>query len=451
VTDTVVQFVVAAVLVALGGLSAGAEAALSRVSRTASEDLEREGRRGAARLRQVLEDPARYLNLLTLLRVSCELVATVLVTVAMLDVLDPVWQAMLAAGVTMVVVSYIAIGVSPRTLGRQHPAAISLVAARLVHPLARFLGPLPQLLILVGNALTPGKGFRDGPFASEAELRELVDLAEENQLIEDRERAMIHSVFELGDTIVREVMVPRTDVVFIERDKTLRQALSLALRSGFSRIPVIGEGTDDVLGVAYLKDLVRRTYVHREGESVEKVESVMRPAVFVPESKPVDELLRDMQSEQTHVAIVVDEYGGTAGLVTIEDVLEEIVGEITDEYDVEQSLVEDLPDGSLRVSTRLHVDELAERLDVELQDDDVDTVGGLLAKHLGRVPIPGAHAWVQGLELTAESAHGRRNRIGTVLVRRVEDEPASATPDQETAAPVDNGEQSRETADARDR
>ena len=205
----------------------------------------------------------------------------------------------------------------------------------MVYPLARVLGPLPQLLILVGNALTPGKGFREGPFASEAELRDLVDLAEENQLIEDRERMMIHSVFELGDTIVREVMVPRTDVVFIERTKTLRQAMSLALRSGFSRIPVIGEGIDDVLGVVYLKDIVRRTYVHRDGESVEKVDSVMRPAVFVPESKPVDELLREMQAQQTHVAIVVDEYGGTAGLVTIEDVLEEIVGEITDEYDVE--------------------------------------------------------------------------------------------------------------------
>ena len=424
---TTLLLVVAALLVVLGGLAAGAEAALSRVSRVAADELQREGRRGAVRLQQVLADPARYLNLLTLLRVTAELVATVLVTVAMLDLFDTTWQAVLVASTSMVVVSYIAIGVSPRTLGRQHPAPIALAGARFVHPLARVLGPLPQLLILVGNAVTPGKGFAEGPFASEAELRELVDLAEENQLIEDRERVMIHSVFELGDTIVREVMVPRTDVVFIERDKTLRQALSLALRSGFSRIPVIGDGTDDVVGVAYLKDIVRRTYVHREGESVEKVESVMRPAVFVPESKPVDELLREMQAQQTHVAIVVDEYGGTAGLVTIEDVLEEIVGEITDEYDVETPMIEELPDGVLRVSTRLHLDELSERLDVELEDDDVDTVGGLLAKHLGRVPIPGAQVGVHGVELTAESAHGRRNRIGTVLVRRVSeatDEPA---------------------------
>ena len=429
---TTYLLVLAVLLVAIAGLLAGAEAALSRVSRTAAEELVKEGRRGANRLQQVLEDPARYLNLLTLLRVTAELVATVLVTVAALDLFDNQWQAVLAASASMVLVSYIAIGVSPRTLGRQHPAPIALAGARFVHPLARVLGPLPQLLILVGNALTPGKGFSEGPFASEAELRELVDLAEENQLIEDRERVMIHSVFELGDTIVREVMVPRTDVVFIERTKTLRQALSLALRSGFSRIPVIGEGTDDVVGVAYLKDLVRRTYVHREGESIERVDSVMRPAIFVPESKPVDELLREMQAQQTHVAIVVDEYGGTAGLVTIEDVLEEIVGEITDEYDVEAPLVDELPDGSLRVSARLHLDELSERLDVELEDDDVDTVGGLLAKHLGRVPIPGAQVWLHGIELTAESAQGRRNRIGTVLVRR-----AAAVPDDDPLEAAD--------------
>ena len=431
-----VQFVIIAVLlVILAGLSAGAESALSRVARVTADELARDGRRGAGRLQQVLADPARYLNVLTLVRVSCELVATVLVTVVCLDLIDRRGLAMLIAAATMIVVSYIAIGVSPRTLGRQHPAPIALAAARMVHPLTRVLGPLPQLLILVGNALTPGKGLRDGPFASEAELRDLVDRAEENSVIEDRERMMIHSVFELGDTIVREVMVPRTDVVFIERSKTLRQALSLALRSGFSRIPVIGEGTDDVVGVTYLKDLVRRTYVHRDGESIERVDTVMRPAVFVPESKPIDQLLREMQAQQTHIAIVVDEYGGTAGLVTIEDVLEEIVGEITDEYDVEAPLIEELADGALRVSTRLHLGELSERLDLELEDDDVDTVGGLLAKHLGRVPIPGAQVWLHGLELTAEGIQGRRNRIGTVVVRR---------------AGADLGEQTLEAADVHD-
>jgi CBS domain containing-hemolysin-like protein len=417
VTDLEILFViVAAVLVVLAGLFAGAEVALSRVSRLRVEEYVRQRRRAADRLQQVVSDPPRYLNVLLLLRTVCEITATVLVSLVCLALFGESWQAVFVAAGIMLVVSYVVIGVSPRTLGRQNADRIALVAASPTWWLARVLRPITILLILVGNALTPGKGFRDGPFSSEAELRDLVDLAEERALIEDDERQMIHSVFELGDTIVREVMVPRTDMVVIERTKTLRQAVSLALRSGFSRIPVIGDNLDDVMGVAYLKDLVRRTYEFHEGESTERVESVMRPASFVPDSKPVDEVLREMQVNQVHVAIVVDEYGGTAGLVTIEDILEEIVGEITDEYDTEVPPVEVLPDGAYRVTARLPVEELAELTDRELRDDDVDTVGGLLAKHLGRVPIPGAQADVAGLRLVAESAEGRRNRIGTVLV-----------------------------------
>jgi CBS domain containing-hemolysin-like protein len=421
----------AAVLVVVGGLFASVEAALSRLSRVRAEELAREGRRGAEALRVMLADPARYLNVLTLLRVMCELMATVLVTVVCLEAFASSWQAVLVAAGVMVVVSYIVVGVSPRTLGRQHADRVALAGGPLTRGITRVLGPLPQLLILVGNALTPGRGFREGPFASEAELRDLVDQAQESRLIEDEERAMIHSVFELGDTIVREVMVPRTDMVFIERHKTLRQALSLGLRSGFSRIPVVGDGVDDVVGIVYLKDLVRRTHEYRDGESVERVEQVMRPATFVPESKPVAVLLREMQAGQIHMAIVVDEYGGTAGLVTIEDILEEIVGEIADEYDREAPQVERLAGDAVRVSTRLHVDDLGELFGVELDDDDVDTVGGLLAKHLGVVPIPGSQATVEGLTLTAETAHGRRNRVGTVLVARespADREPSGATP-----------------------
>jgi CBS domain containing-hemolysin-like protein len=408
--------VVAAILVVLAGLFAGAEVALSRVSRTRVEEYVRQGRRAADRLQQVVGDPPRYLNVLLLLRTLCEITATVLVSLVCLALFGESWQAVLVAAGIMLVLSYVVIGVSPRTLGRQHADRIALAAAAPAYWLARALRPITILLILVGNALTPGKGFREGPFTSEAELRDLVDLAEERALIEDDERQMIHSVFELGDTIVREVMVPRTDMVFIERAKTLRQTVSLALRSGFSRIPVIGENLDDVVGVAYLKDLVRRTYEFHEGESTERVESVMRAAAYVPDSKPVDEVLREMQLNQVHLAIVVDEYGGTAGLVTIEDILEEIVGEITDEYDTEVPPVEVLPQGAYRVTARLPVEELAELTDRDLKDDDVDTVGGLLAKHLGRVPIPGAQADVAGLRLVAESAEGRRNRIATVLV-----------------------------------
>jgi CBS domain containing-hemolysin-like protein len=227
-------------------------------------------------------------------------------------------------------------------------------------------------------------------------------------------------VFELGDTLVREVMVPRTDVVFIERSKTLRQAMSLALRSGYSRIPVIGESLDDIVGFAYLKDLTKRVFDRHEAETTERVESVMRPVLYVPDSKPIDALLREMQAERKHVAVVVDEYGGTAGLVTIEDVLEEIVGEITDEYDVARVDVERLPDGSVRVSSRYPVDDLEEITGVAVDDDDVDSVGGLMAKHLGRVPIAGSVVEVDGLRFEAEAPAGRRNRIGTVLVSRLE-------------------------------
>ena len=303
-------------------------------------------------------------------------------------------------------------------------------AAAVLRPLVRLLGPLPRLLQATGGALSPdseGATARPAPRRSCAAWSTCWSSA---RIIEPDEREMIHSVFELGDTIVREVMVPRTDMVFVERGKTLRQALSLALRSGFSRIPVVGENLDDVVGIAYLKDIVTRSYEHREGESAETVDSVMRPATFVPESKPIDELLREMQARQIHVAIVIDEYGGTAGLVTIEDILEEIVGEIADEYDREQPPVEWLGADEARVTARLSVEELAELFDVSIEAEDVETVGGLLAQRLGRVPIAGAVATVAGLRLTAESLAGRRNRIGTVRVERIgpDTEPSPPSP-----------------------
>ncbi|GAA2303816.1 hemolysin family protein [Nonomuraea roseoviolacea subsp. roseoviolacea] len=418
-------------LVVIGGLIASAETALTRISRVRAEEFVREGRRGAVRLQAIVTDPPRYLNLLLLLRLSCELVATVIVTLLSIDRLGDQGWAYVTAAAVMIVVSYVIVGVSPRTLGRQHAEPIALAGAPIVYGLTRIFGPLPKLLILLGNALTPGKGFREGPFTSEAELRDLVDLAEERRVIEPDEREMIHSVFELGDTLVREVMVPRTDMVFIERGKTLSQALSLALRSGFSRIPVVGENEDDVVGIAYLKDIIRRVHESGQDGGAERIDSIMRPATYVPESKPIDQLLREMQARQIHLAIVIDEYGGTAGLVTIEDVLEEIVGEIADEYDQEAPRVEPMPDGALRVTARMPVDELGELFDTEIEVDDVETVGGLLAHALGRVPIAGSQAEVAGLQLTAESLAGRRNRISTVVVRRVtrpegETVPASA-------------------------
>jgi CBS domain containing-hemolysin-like protein len=429
-TSDVVALIVAICLIPLGGLFACVDSALGRVSVARVEEFLREERKGAKALRTIVNDRARYTNLLLLLRVTCELTATVLVTIVARAQFGTHWPVTLLTVLVMVVVSYALVGVGPRTIGRQHPYTVALSGAGAVRVLGRVFNPLASLLILFGNAVTPGRGFRDGPFASEVELRELADMAEERGVVAHGERQMIQSVFELGDTIAREVMVPRTEVVWIERTKTVPQALALALRSGFSRIPVTGENADDVVGVAYLKDLARRAQ-DAEGARATQVDEVMRDATYVPESKPVDELLREMQARRTHIAIVIDEYGGTAGLVTIEDILEEIVGEITDEYDVERAPIERIDADTARVSARLAVEDLSELFGVELPDrDDIETVGGLLAEALGRVPIPGAHAEAYGLNLTAESAGGRRNRIDTVLVTRLpragDEEPATS-------------------------
>jgi CBS domain containing-hemolysin-like protein len=416
----------AVLLVLLAGLASMTDAALATVSQARAAELAREGRRGAGALAAVASDVVRYVNLLLLLRLLCELTATTLVALVAVDTWGIGWQAALVSAGAMTLVSFVVVGVAPRTLGRQHAYAVGRATAPLVRWLGKVLNPLAKLLILIGNAVTPGKGFPEGPFGSQVELRELVDLAEQRGVVEHGEREMIHSVFTLGDTIAREVMVPRTEMVWIEGPKTLQQALFLFLRSGFSRIPVIGESVDDVLGVLYLKDVIRRTQNGDPGATAQAVSEAMRPANFVPESKPVDDLLSEMQAARNHLVIVVDEYGGTAGLVTIEDILEEIVGEITDEYDVERPPIEHLEDGAVRVTARLPIEDLGDVFGVELPADEVETVGGLLAQTLGRVPIPGAKAEVRGLHLTAEGTTGRRNRIDSVLVRRMRSEPGTA-------------------------
>ena len=419
--------VAAAALVVLAGLFSAADAALSSASRARADEMLAEGRTGARRLTILLADPVRYLNTALFLRLLCEIAATVIVTQLVRNAWGGAFWAAAATSIAiMLVVSFVVIGVAPRTLGRQHPERVALASATPLYVVTTVLGPLPRLLILIGNAITPGRGFREGPFSTETELRELVDLAEASAVIESGERKMIHSVFEFGDTIAREVMVPRTDVVYIEHYKNLRQTMSLFLRSGFSRVPVIGENLDDILGFAYLKDLVRRDFEAPDVEFTQRVEEVMRPAHFVPDSKPVDALLAEMQADRQHIAVVVDEYGGTAGLITIEDLLEEIVGEITDEFDEDEIEVEVLDEGSARVSSRFPVDDLHELFGFEVDEEDVDSVGGLMAKHLGRVPIPGSHVEAHGLRFEAEQATGRRNKIGTVLIQM-------AAPARETA------------------
>ena len=419
--------VAAAFLALVAGWGANAEAALALVSATGAAERaagDKPGRNKQTRLATVAADLPRYMSVLLLVRALCEIFAAVLVTAAFVSWFDDDWRAVLSALAVMTGLRYLLTGVRPQT-GRVGPRTERTAhrAAAFLFPLTRALGPLPRLLVACGNALPPTRQVRppadqDGP-VDRAELRGLVDYLERRTGIEPGERDMVRSVFELGDTIVREVMVPRTDMVFIEADKTVEQALSLALRSGFSRIPVVGENEDDVVGIAYLKDIVAWSHDHPGAEATEKAATVMRPASYVPDSKPVDELLRQMQAQRNHVAVVIDEYGGTAGLVTIEDILEEIVGEIADEYDEnERPPVEWLSADSARVTARLSVTELGELFGVNLEDEDVETVAGLLAHALGRVPIAGSTATVRGLKLTAEHLAGRRNKIDTVLVER---------------------------------
>ncbi|HTR94635.1 MAG TPA: hemolysin family protein [Trebonia sp.] len=393
-------FLAATLLIIAAGWCAGAQSALAR---TDSDGLD------------------RYGSLLTLIRVIAEISGAVLVTLAFAHWLGGGWQVFLPSVGVLLVARYVLIGVGPRAMGRQRAERVAATARRLLRPLYAALGPAARLLDRVTGALPFGGQGADPELSGRPGVEDLVDYIESQDEIEPGEREMVRSVVELGDTIVREVMVPRTDMVFLERDKTLNQALSLALRSGFSRIPVSGESTDDVVGIAYLKDVVAWIVQHQDAEETDHVEKVMRPATYVPDSKPVDELLRQMQVQRIHVAIVIDEYGGTAGLVTIEDILEEIVGEIADEYDTEQPPVEWLAPGTARVTARLPVTDLGEAFGVTIDAEDVETVGGLLAHQLGRVPIAGSEATVAGLHLTAENVAGRRNKLGTVLIERVEE------------------------------
>jgi CBS domain containing-hemolysin-like protein len=384
----------AIVLIGVSGWCAGAQTAMARADSDALE---------------------QYGSLLTLLRVCAEVAAAVLVTLAFAHWLGGGWQVFLPAVGALLLARYVLIGVGPRAMGRKRAERVARTARSLLSP----LGQLSRALDAVAEALPFGGHGADPELNGRPGVDDLVDYIESQDEIEPGEREMVRSVFELGDTIAREVMVPRTDMVFIARDKTVGQALSLALRSGFSRIPVTGENTDDVVGIGYLKDMVAWDHEHPGTEHTERVEKIMRPATYVPESKPVDELLRQMQLQRTHVAIVIDEYGGTAGLVTIEDILEEIVGEIADEYDNERAPVEWLGPDAARVTARLPVTELEELFGVTIDAEDVETVGGLLGHELGRVPIAGSEATVAGLKLTAENVAGRRNKLGTVLIERV--------------------------------
>lgn len=427
----------ALVFLSFAFLLTAAESAFSYLPRHDAEQAILQSR-GTA-LKRIMAQPVAHMRALRFWRVWFEMASAVAVTVVLHSLLDNVWLAGLAATGIMALVGFVIVGVSPRQLGRVHSAGLVRFTAPLIRGLCGVLGPIPGWLVTLGSAVAPGAPADNEAFFSEEEFRELVDRASESDVIEDNEAELIQSVFDFGDTLVRSVMVPRTDILCIDSGSTLHRAMSLFLRSGYSRIPVIGENTDQILGIVYLKDVAAVIHNLGPGEEPPLVDELSREVRYVPDSKPVSELLRELQKESTHVAIVIDEYGGTAGLVTLEDLIEEIVGEIVDEYDTESAEAVELGDGSYRVSARMSIDDLGELFDLELDDDEVDTVGGLLAKALGRVPIVGSTVAVHGLSLRADRLEGRRNRVSHIIAAAAAKEETDLNELLDEAAQIQQG------------
>ena len=405
---------VAVLLVVFAGYLAAADAALGVLSRADLLEIASTSRARKS-LTAIAADVGAHVNAVNFMRVVAETTAAVLVTLAFAYLFPEWWWALLASAFIMTLASFVLVGSSPRSVGRVHARAVVRASAWSVHGIRVLLGPIAAALVAIGNRVTPG---RTATFSSEEQLLSMVDEATELEVLEEDDRALIHSIFEFSDTVVREVMIPRTDMVTIDSDESIGAAMGLFLSRGVSRVPVIGVDVDEVRGVLYLRDVARLTYERPRGLDSVTLESLVRPAQFIPESKKADDTLRQMQLESNHLAMVVDEYGGIAGLVTLEDLIEELVGDISDEYDQEVIEYEDLGDGRYRVSARLPVDELGELFEIDLDDDDVDSVGGLITKALGRLPLPGSVATHSGLILTAERTEGRRKRLSTVLVER---------------------------------
>ncbi len=396
---------------------AAAETAFTRMSRIRALALEEEGRKGAHRLAVMLERPERTLNVLLLLVLVSQMTSASLLGILLESSLG---GAGVLIGLALQIVLYFVIGeVAPKTYSIQHPDRAALKLTPFLWAISNFppLRMLSRGLIGLANVLLPGKGLKEGPFVTEEDLRTMADVAADEQAIEREERRLIHSIFEFGDTVVREVMVPRPDMVAVDADTQIEDAISRAIEAGYSRMPCFTDTTDDIIGLVYLKDLVQQA---RAGAGRQPVRVAVREAVFVPEQKRVAELLREMRTEKFHMAIVIDEHGGTAGIVTLEDLLEEIVGEIADEFDVEEPGLEPLAGGGLRAPGRTPIDDVNEALGRDLPDTEWDTVGGLVFNLLGHVPEVGESVRFQGLDFRTERVAGRR--ITSVLIMPV-DEP----------------------------
>lgn len=411
--------VAAVLLIGFGGLMAAIDAALGVTSRADIAELGAAGGRNARSLQRISDDPEAHDTAVVFIRVLAETGAAVLVTVAFTILFDSIWWAMLAAVVLMTGVSFVVVGASPRTWGRQHAKTLLQGSAPIIRGVRLILGPLAHGLVVLGNRVTPGIA-RGASFASEEQLLSMVDEAASQDLIEEDDRELIHSVFDFTDTFVRAVMVPRTDMVTVDAVASTREAMAIFLDKGVSRMPIVDDDADDVVGMLYLKDLVQFGFRDESGWRDAPISTISRRAVFVPESMKAETLLQQMKRDAVHVCLVIDEYGGVSGLVTLEDLIEELVGEIADEYDPRADEVTELEPGRFRVSARLALDEVGDLFGIELEDEDVDSIGGLLGKALGRIPQPGSTAEYEGLVLTGGASRGRGRGIATVFVERGE-------------------------------
>ncbi len=409
---TVFLVALAIVLVILGGVYAASEAAIGTAPTALIAELAKEN--GRASLSRIAADPARHIAASSFLRVICETAAAASIAILFDRLLSQWWLALLLTVAIMLVVSFVLVGSSPRGLGRNHPIRVLRWTSGIVAFAAWSIGPVGAGLSRIGGRVAAG-GSGSG-IASEAYLLNLVDKATESDVLDDDERDLIHQVVEFGDTIIREVMVPRTDMVAIESDATVGEAMGTFLSRGVSRVPVIGEDVDEVLGVLYLRDAAKELYERGDDAADSAASELAKPPLFVPESLPVDDAMRLMQAESMHILMVIDEYGGVAGLATMEDVIEELLGAISDESDREADEVDDLGDGRFRVSARLGLDELGEIFGIDIEDEDVDSAGGLFQKAYGKLAMASAQVSVAGLDMTAESVDAQSGRILSLLV-----------------------------------
>ena len=409
----------ALLLLTVGGLLAAADAALAVTSKAELLALAEDSPRTGRAIIRIADDESGHIEALSFARVFAETLSAVLITLVLAYSLDRLWLELLIAGLVMTATTFVLVGSSPRTVGSHHPAEVIRFAAPTVRVIRVILGPIAIALMRLGNRVTPGRGTGRARIRDEQQLLSMVDQAAEQSLLEDDDREYIHSIVEFGDTAVREVMVPRIDMITMDADTIVREGLEQLLAARHSRIPVIEDDVDDVVGILHLRDA--SGFVLRRPDEAETapVTRIMKPALFAPELQRADALLRQMQREATHLALVVDEYGGISGLVTLEDLIEELLGDINDEHDRDAPEVTPQGDGSFLVSARLAVEELGELFDRELEDDEVDTVGGLFAKHLGRLPEEGDSVTVEGVELTAIGIERRRQRLLTAEARWV--------------------------------